>query len=74
MQVSSGVNAYEARLGDVVKGVKDVLRRRYLVLVGIALAVTILGYCTDLCDCAALSRRGQNPDRPEPGSARAQQE
>jgi polysaccharide biosynthesis transport protein len=43
MEVSSRANAYEARLGDIIKGVKDVLRRRYLVLGGVALAVTAVG-------------------------------
>ena len=39
--VKSG--AYEARLADVVRSVRDVLRRRYLVLAAVTAAVTIVG-------------------------------
>lgn len=43
MQISSRTEAYEARLADVVRAVKDVLRRRYLVLCAIALTITLIG-------------------------------
>ncbi|WP_428334136.1 GumC family protein [Novosphingobium sp.] len=43
MAVSSLPDVYEARLGDVVRAVRDVLRRRYLVLVTIALIVMLIG-------------------------------
>jgi uncharacterized protein involved in exopolysaccharide biosynthesis len=42
MQVSRTAG-YEARLSDVIKNVKDVLRRRALVLVGVATVVTLAG-------------------------------
>lgn len=35
--------AYEARLGDLIAVVRDVLRRRFLTLIGITLAITIAG-------------------------------
>jgi succinoglycan biosynthesis transport protein ExoP len=43
MQISSRTDAYEARLADVVRAAKDVLRRRYLVLCTIALTITLIG-------------------------------
>jgi capsular exopolysaccharide synthesis family protein len=43
MQVSSVATGYEAQLGDVIRNVKDVLRRRYLILGAVAVAVTLLG-------------------------------
>ena len=43
MAASSLPDVYEARLGDVVRAVRDVLRRRYLVLVTIALIVMLIG-------------------------------
>jgi len=43
MQISTHTDAYEARLADVVRAAKDVLRRRYLVLCTIALTITLIG-------------------------------
>ncbi|MEP9401775.1 GumC family protein [Sphingomonas silueang] len=43
MKVSNVAAGYETRLADVVRTVKDVLRRRWLVLAAITAAVTALG-------------------------------
>lgn len=43
MKVSTVAATYEAKLADVLRSVKDVLRRRYIVLLAVAAAVTVAG-------------------------------
>ncbi len=43
MKVSNVAAGYETRLADVVRTAKDVLRRRYLTLAAITLAITAIG-------------------------------